>query len=294
MMPQDFEELDHCDHGNFISLCVPQNRELAVYSVITEQFQCRLAYSRAQETRIDDDLGQDYITIRYNDECIVFVVCDGVSQSFFGNLAATFLGDNLVRWLWEMPSSCQSKTDVLDFLEQHLEDAIVPATELINQKAISNDLPEMLQQVLEDKRAKGSETTFSCCRIDWPTDGRFGRITLASMGDTRVQLWENGTKLVNIDNLDDNLSFNYHWSSLRGVGSRVPLVQVGSIIERPDSAVHVLIYSDGLHLLDDRRSSLSNDQLNKLIQESSLLPTSDDISLVEVCCKDVSFKSNHG
>src|SRR5204863_8715190 len=83
------------------TLQVAQDRETPVRVERYAAFSWRYAYARSSDTRRVSDPGQDYLTFCYDDSAFAFALCDGVSQSFFGDLAARFLGDALINWLWE-------------------------------------------------------------------------------------------------------------------------------------------------------------------------------------------------
>src|SRR5436305_10544756 len=82
-------------------LILPQDRETPVQVGRRGGFAWRCAYSRAAETRKAGDLGQDFLAFLYDDSTFAFAVCDGVGQSFFGELASSFLGNALINWLWQ-------------------------------------------------------------------------------------------------------------------------------------------------------------------------------------------------
>lgn len=71
---------------------IDQRLEYPLSSLQAGPFSIRCTYARSRETRQGDDMGQDYITYKVTDDSILFCVCDGVSQSFYGNLAAKYLG----------------------------------------------------------------------------------------------------------------------------------------------------------------------------------------------------------
>jgi len=70
----------------FITLS--QERETQVTAQQRRAFGYRYAYSRSADSRVHQDQGEDYLAIHENSRRLVFALCDGVSQSFYGNLAA--------------------------------------------------------------------------------------------------------------------------------------------------------------------------------------------------------------
>lgn len=83
------------------TLKVPQGWESWVQVVRGQALAYRFAYARSADTRASGDVGQDYLAVREGPQTLVFALCDGVSQSFYGDLAARYLGDALVAWLGE-------------------------------------------------------------------------------------------------------------------------------------------------------------------------------------------------
>ena len=91
---------------------------------------------------------------------MAFALCDGVSQSFFGNLAAQQLGDALIGWLSEAIILLYTAEEIVSNLTDYLENLTESATEIIKKQPLPSDIPEMFREVLEDKRTLGSQSTF--------------------------------------------------------------------------------------------------------------------------------------
>src|SRR5262249_27706193 len=113
-----------------------------------------------------------------------FAVCDGVSQSFYGDLAARFLGEELTRWLFDL------SRPQLDAVVKHDQVADTPftrtdrATKLIQSKPLSANLPPMVKDALIRKRENGSETMFVSGLIDQEAK----ELIVFWMGDMRLWL----------------------------------------------------------------------------------------------------------
>lgn len=267
------------DHNR--SLKVPQDQETPVQVARGQNLAYRFAYARAAETRAAGDLGQDYLAVREGEQAFVFALCDGVSQSFFGDLAARYLGDALVAWLGEhLPFTMDSEA-VRTALTDHLQGLIASATEQVQRQSLPPDIPPMLRDVLEEKRALGSESTFVCGRIDLPGgDFLAGRLVLAWMGDSRLRLW--GSAGESTADLGGVFETAQRWSSRRGlVGGNLnvfvaPLAHKGRRINR------LAAYSDGLAALDNRDKSPSNRALQDVIACAGEAAASDDIAFLEI------------
>jgi serine/threonine protein phosphatase PrpC len=93
----------HVVEAAYKELNVDPHHETPMTTIRGRDFAIRYLYSRSSESQTANVLGQDTLRFRYSDNKIVFAVCDGVGQSFNGQLASQFLGDNLVKWLWGLP-----------------------------------------------------------------------------------------------------------------------------------------------------------------------------------------------
>ncbi|MEI6776385.1 MAG: protein phosphatase 2C domain-containing protein [Chloroflexales bacterium] len=231
---------------------------------------CRYAYARSTDSRATNDVGQDRLVLRIDDQQISLVLCDGVSQSFVGDLAARMLADALLDWLSTTVES--SSATVIESLTDRLTVLVAEAQSAIDGFMLPDDIPPMLRDVLEQKRALGSESTFIAVLIDVT----MGRMVLAWMGDSRLRLW--GIDAERTREFGESFHTAERWSSRRGaVGS--PHVAVLTLAD----VTRLLIYSDGLSQLDHQGDNvLSNEELNVLIEDVGNAPTSDDVSLVEI------------
>src|SRR5262245_26900784 len=84
-----------------------QCAETPPYHLDCPGLRCRLAYARAEESRNAQQPGQDYVAYKRVPSGVTFALCDGVGESFVGNVAAQLLGDDLVGWLaHRLPRTC--------------------------------------------------------------------------------------------------------------------------------------------------------------------------------------------
>lgn len=258
-----------------------QNDETLVQFVCRQPFSYRYAYARSADTAAAGDVGQDYLALRHDDRTFVFALCDGVSQSFYGNIAGRFLGDALIAWLWEgLPSDTDGST-IGAKLNAWLLVLTAPATELVQQHTLSADLPPMLREVLEQKRASGSDSTFVCGRIDLPDgDQSQGRLILAWMGDSRLRIW--GPEGERSAELGGRFDTAQRWSSRRGPVHGQPNIYVSSLVQGGQPVILSLAaYSDGLSRLDGRQPP-SNFGLQAAVDDAHDDAASDDISYLEL------------
>ena len=245
-------------------------------------FAWRYAYSRAAETRISGEKGQDYLTLGSTEDTFIFALCDGVSQSFYGEVAARTAGDALLEWLEsELPDSLDEEA-VRQSLSKSLEALTGRATILLEEQAIPEDVPPLLLDVLGEKRALGSQTTFVCGRIDLPSDDfEQGRAVFAWMGDSRLRIW--GRVGERTSELGDTFKTEERWSTSRGLVGGEPHIFVIPLSETGGWTLHrLVVYSDGLAALDGTEQSPSTSDLEGIILDVSDSATSDDISFLEV------------
>ena len=259
---------------------VPQDRETGVQTYEGAGFSCRFAYARSADTRAADDVGQDYLVFREEESHFVFALCDGVSQSFYGDLAARYLGEALVVWLErELPPTMETE-EIGGILERELYAWTTPASETVQRHPLPKDIPPMLRDVLEEKRALGSEAMFIGGRIDLPGEVfPRGRIVLVWMGDSRLRLWDADGRPAD---LGGRFETAQRWSTRQGPVGGKPNVFVGVVKRKGRRFLSLRAYSDGLGILDDLEVKLPDRALQSLISQAGGTATSDDISFLEI------------
>lgn len=262
------------------SIQVSQIDESPVLTVTGDDYSFRYAYARSADTKKAADTGQDYLTIFPGNSFIAFVLCDGVSQSYYGDLAARFLGDTLLNWLKFYIPETMDVTALKPLLGAVLDEAVHPGSALVDRHQPPSDIPELLRSVLYDKKRLGSETTFVCCRADLPNaQYPMGRVVFAWLGDSRLRIWDAETeRSLELPGVFETMQ---RWSTRRG--------QLGSTVHahvRPLLGPHgihrIVSYSDGLSVLDNNESLLTNWDIQQLINQAEESPTSDDISFIEI------------
>ena len=169
---------------------ISQEHETSAQAETFGPFHLTYAYARSAEGQSADQPGQDYIVWRTEGSRLVFALCDGVSQSFYGELAARFLGDALVDWLWQLPLSDKDAAGPATLLTEQLSAWTAAATGLVQEQILPPGIPEMQRVALEQKRALGSQSMFVAGRIDLP-DASLprGRLLCCWLGDCRLRAW---------------------------------------------------------------------------------------------------------
>jgi len=258
---------------------VLQDQDTGIQQRAEGSFRLRYLYARSSDTGRAREPGQDYIAVRYDRQRLAFALCDGVSQSFYGDLAARFLGDALVEWLWGTLSPSEfGEQDIRELLGGYLLELTPEATELVRAVALAEDTPPLLREVLEQKRSLGSETTFVCGSIGMPgPDLPVGRLVLAWMGDSELQLWRserNRTYQLDADWTDQN-----RWSTRVGPKGG----SIGLFVGPIHDVQRILAYSDGLASLRERLGhGLRNEELEAEVECLVRTPANDDMSFLEI------------
>jgi hypothetical protein len=257
---------------------LPQTQEQHTIHISRSGLAYRYAYGRSADSRLADDTGQDYLVIQEDAESLAFALCDGVSQSFMGHLAAQLLGDALVAWFWDKCAVAETIDVPVHELTIFLNELPKIVAHHIQELELPADLPPMVRDVLERKRALGSESTFIAGLINTKTN----RLLLAWMGDSRVRLW--GAHQERTSELGATFHTSERWSTQRGLVGQLHTMSISL-----EDVHRIVVYSDGMAVLDGMlEHALSNQALDTIIAETADTPTSDDISFLEIDLAPVS------
>lgn len=253
-------------------LRLPQTHETTAMVVAGEVFHLQVAYARSADSRASDDPGQDYLTVRQDGVRFAFALCDGVSQSFVGDLAARVLGEAMLQWLWQLDASTIQAQAAQEACQQHLSALVSEVAQQVAKYPLPTNLPPMLREVLERKRELGSESTLAAGLLDVAAD----KLLLVWLGDSRIRLWDQQGECTT--NLGTTFLTQERWSTHRG-----PIGRVHVFIASLNNIKRVVAYSDGLAIMDrGLNDSLTMRSLDATIAEAGDAPTSDDISFLEV------------
>jgi hypothetical protein len=140
----------------------------------------------------------------------------------------------------------------------------------------------LLRDVLELRRAEGSETMLVGARVDLPGVAfAWGRVILAWLGDSRLRCW--GLSDERTWELGETFRTDQRWSSRRGpVGGEPHLALFPLTNGQSFLMSRLAAYSDGLATLDRLAILPSSSSLQGIVDETAVSPTSDDVSVVEV------------
>ncbi|MBV9455500.1 MAG: protein phosphatase 2C domain-containing protein [Rubrobacter sp.] len=117
-----------------------------------------LGYRRSLDFDEGNHPGQDFAGVRGGDDgYIVGVVADGVSQSFYGEIAAYCVGKWLLHTFWQERESPPSE----DRLEEKLKELETELAPEVVSYPVPQHLAPTLREVLENRRSKGSQAVFA-------------------------------------------------------------------------------------------------------------------------------------
>lgn len=263
-------------------IAVSQDSETGVQNIRHRYFHIRYLSARSYESKEANDLSQDYIAFQDDGERLVFAICDGVSQSYFGNIAAQFLGEHLVDWLWrDFPWNSRGldKSKLTDLLVSYLNNQTTEAEAKVQQQAIPSDLPTLMQHALERKREYGSETVFACGSIELPNpQNPHGAIFLAWMGNTELQILATNENETENNLIKTTWDDKLRWSTKRGVVGGKPEIYLSSA----EGIGRVVAYTDGIGSYGEKITDATDAELAQEVERLCAHPKSDDVSFIEI------------
>lgn len=260
-------------------ITIDQSTRCPIRVVQLEKYAFRYANDRAAESQRSNSKGQDYLTIRYDENYLGFVIADGVSQSFFGELASQIIGDHLLSHMMEFGERYLDGSLIFQTnLETELNNMAYIATPMVNAYQMPASLPGMLVSVLEQKRQMGSQATFTAGFIDISKR----KMALAWMGDERLRIWKDLQEISREVLGDETFQTAERWSTSSGLVGKLHT----KIIHDPN-ITRLVAYSDGLAILDREMqiNPVSHEKLEALILQTSQMPQSDDVTIFELAWK---------
>jgi len=268
-------------------ITIDQSTRCPIRVVQLEKYAFRYANDRAAESQRSNSKGQDYLTIRYDENYLGFVIADGVSQSFFGELASQIIGDHLLSHMMEFGERYLDGSLIFQTsLETELNNMAYIATPMVNAFQMPASLPGMLVSVLEQKRQMGSQATFTTGFIDITKR----KLALAWMGDERLRIWRDLQEISREVLGDETFQTAERWSTSIGMVGKLHT----KIIHDPN-ITRLVAYSDGLSILDREMqiNPVSHEKLEALILQTSQMPQSDDVTIFELAWKpDIGWETN--
>jgi hypothetical protein len=121
-----------------------------------------LGYRRCKDFDARNHPGQDFALTQWDERFVIGVLADGVSQSFFGNLAAEWLTRAVGDLLWTL----RAEPPDADRFSRHLQDLSSHVDPEVQQMRIPRTLPPMQIEALERARLKGSQAVIGAFCLD--------------------------------------------------------------------------------------------------------------------------------
>jgi hypothetical protein len=250
------------------TLKVPQDRDTPLTALETPVGAVLYLYARSADSVSSQTIGQDYVVFRWKEDALAFAVCDGVGQSFMGDLAARVLGDALLEWLWQIDRPADAAA-FATHLEKELARLISLGAKTVAEFKLPPRLPLMLVQALENQRAYGSESMFVAGRLS--THGSDTWAALCWLGDSPVAAIDVDGELID---LGPRGHTSERWNALTGLkGSVHTWVSSGQ-----QRIARVAGYTDGL----GQSHAPTDAELAALMKQWQESPPVDDASLVDV------------
>lgn len=234
----------------------------------------RYGIDRSRDSQKSGQSGQDCISVEWTENRLAAALCDGVSQSFFGELASAELSIRLSRSLLTLPIESDPST-LHDKLQEHLDHLSATFSDTVEQYSLEHIQLPVLRAVLEKKRDLGSETVFTAVLLDKETESAL----LVWAGDCRLRLWLRGEEVTwALLRMEDFLT-QERWSSKRGVVGNLHTVLIPS-----PSFDTIVCYSDGLSLMDNKPSipQESNVAIEHYVSQTKAMASSDDVSFFQI------------
>lgn len=248
-----------------------QHGETPLNNLATPFGAIRYLYSRSADSVAQETSGQDYLAFRYDEERVTFALCDGVGQSFMGELAARFLGERLVDWLWKY----EGPSDPVAFgaaVRMFLNRVQSEADTLVNQTPLPDDLPPLTREALEMQRDYGSEAMFVAGRAD--LGSKMDRVLLCWLGDSTLRPLDVRGQAIDIGPPGTTAE---RWSTKQGIKGQV------HVWRGTTSQVNRLVaHSDGIDTESVMGALGTHGLLQQAVDRLQGQPPSDDVSLLDV------------
>jgi hypothetical protein len=246
---------------------LPQNTETPLTALRTPAGMLLYLYVRSGDSVVADSIGQDYVTFRYGEADLAFAVCDGVGQSFMGDVAARSLGDGLIDWLWKLKRPQSAEAFSRDTAAA-LTALCATSGKLVAEYKLPESLPPIVKQALELQRKYGSESMFVAGRLALDEDDPW--VALCWLGDSPVAAIDLDGELLD---LSPHGSTSERWNATTGVKG-----EVHTWIGNAKHVARVAGYTDGLgmdHVPTDAK-------LAEMVGNWLKNPPNDDASLFDV------------
>lgn len=246
-------------------------RDVIRHMRFTHDTELLIVHWRGQETRQLRSLNQDVIRMEIADHSLVAVVCDGVSSSLHGHLAATWLADALVAYLGES-SNVRQPDQLSDSLHLYLNDLATRSHPAVVREVAREKLGELpLVNIVrrETLQSQGSASMFFAVRIDRSlTDPSMASLYCLWLGNTIACCYSRHAVISSFGDVRDE---HPRWSTARGISGTI---QVAHLLDVP--LKRLWIATDGAANLPPHRQ-FGDDALRTYLQG-----VHDDCSILDI------------
>ncbi|MBN1123261.1 MAG: protein phosphatase 2C domain-containing protein [Anaerolineae bacterium] len=225
-------------------------------------------YVRSNDSVDAATIGQDYLAFHHDEHNLVFAVCDGVGQSFMGDLAARIVGDGLNDWLWNLDKKPEDAEAFSEMVTQALNDMTSTSAKMVEEYKLPATLPPLIVAALEMQRKYGSESMFVAGRLALSPPDPW--LALCWLGDSPVAAVDINGKLVD---LGPKGHTSERWNATTGVKG-----PVHTWVSSAEKVARVAGYTDGLGV----ESVPTDADLAALMERWLTDPPGDDASLFDV------------
>lgn len=235
-------------------------------------------FSRSADSFLYDTEGQDYFVFHDGIDNFCFVVCDGVGQSYFGQLAAAFLGEHLLTWLKNLDSEMLHDPNLAEQLSVYLNGLISSAQEMVIQHQLPTNLPNLQLMALTEQKNYGSEAVFVAGRVDFNsgTKDQSHLLNLFWLGDAQFHFYDfKGNEF----DFPGKWKNSERWSTKHGIKGAD---KVNHWVDKRPGVGKLVAHSDGIKSRAAELFDLTNksEEMNSVVQSLRSSPESDDISLI--------------
>mgnify|MGYP001178228421 CR=1 FL=1 len=241
-------------------------------NIENEVWQTLLGYRRFKDFDSSNGSGQDFAIIGHDQLFAIGVIADGVSQSFFGDIAAKVISTNLYNFLWENRCLFPEKQRVEDFLNS--------LCQKVNEEISTINLNEygfILQKALSETKRKGSQTVFASFILNLKTK----KSIFYNVGDLEVIVYQKDGSDFYFQKVSA-ANANGRWSS---AGKSDLLMDV----EELSNVVGIVAYSDGLvsKNLSGWGEDFNYSKLKEFRKVAEKEASRDDVSFISVLTLDL-------
>jgi len=264
---------------------VSQDKEDLINFVELNFAYTRYSFTRSYDSIINNGLGQDFLTWKWDDNKLVFVLCDGVGGSFFGNLAAKFLGKKLLDWLWKQANlTGENIPGIRNELDELFRDWISEGNCMASDYPLPSDLPKLIWESLEELRQKhGSETVFICGCIERCHSNTWKGLFVWA-GNSQIRLLNSLGEMIDFDADWNDAN---RWSTKFGIKGKFEIMYIPIDLDLR----RLIVFSDGLENYAEDLSTYPDRKIKKILLNEIQSSSSDDIAFLDIVLKNWEHKN---